>query len=74
LFEDLDLSRRLREQGRVTLVRNAVLEVSARRWQGEGALRCTLRNWMLRALYTLGVDPERLSKMYPSHSPRAGHP
>lgn len=70
LFEDLDLSRRLREQGRVSLVRGAVLEVSPRRWQREGPLRCTLRNWMLRILYTLGVAPERLLRMYPPQSPR----
>jgi len=74
LFEDLDLSRRLRGQGPMTLVQNAVLEISPRRWQREGPLRCTLRNWMLRILYTLGVDPERLRRMYPPHSPRTDHP
>lgn len=72
LFEDLDLARRLRGQGQVTLLENAVLEVSPRRWQREGPLRCTLRNWMLRVLFSLGVDPERLHRMYRPHSPRAG--
>ncbi len=72
LFEDLDLARRLRGQGQVTLVRHAVLEVSPRRWQREGRLRCTLRNWTLRILFSLGVGPERLCRMYPPHATRAG--
>lgn len=65
LFEDIDLTRRLREHGAVRLLSQATLRVSARRWQREGALRCTLRNWMLRTLYRAGVAPERCARLYP---------
>jgi len=65
LFEDVDLSRRLRRAGRVRLVHDARLWVSARRWEEEGALRRTLRNWILTAGYAAGVHPDRLAR----HSP-----
>lgn len=68
LFEDVSLSKALRRAGaRVALLDDAVLETSARRWEREGFLRCTLRNWMLRALYEVGVPPERLARRYRPH-------
>jgi rSAM/selenodomain-associated transferase 2 len=73
LFEDLELSRRLRRAGRIVLV-DATLEVSGRRWRSEGALRCTLRNWALTAAWSLGVDPARLVRYYPPYSARTAKP
>lgn len=64
LFEDVEFSRRLRRRTSIHLVRNARLWVSARRWKQEGALRCTLRNWMLVGAYFLGRDPEALAAHY----------
>ncbi|MCC6407691.1 MAG: TIGR04283 family arsenosugar biosynthesis glycosyltransferase [Planctomycetes bacterium] len=68
LFEDVELSRRLRRSSRARLVAGAELAVSARRWQREGALRATLRNWMLMAAFLAGADPARLVRRYPPHS------
>ncbi|MBI5434532.1 MAG: TIGR04283 family arsenosugar biosynthesis glycosyltransferase [Planctomycetes bacterium] len=68
LFEDVEFSRRLRRVARARLVANAELVVSARRWQREGALRATLRNWMLMAAFLAGADPARLVRRYPPHS------
>lgn len=68
LFEDVDLSRRLARNARWTRVRDAELVISARRWQKEGALRTTLRNWMLRVGYALGVSPARLARFYAAHT------
>jgi hypothetical protein len=68
LFEDLDLARRLRARAPVTLL-EAELKVSPRRWRREGALRCTARNWLLRGLYSVGVAPQRLARLYPAHVP-----
>lgn len=65
LFEDLDLSRRLRRHGTVRWVGDAELCVSPRRWEHEGRLRCTLRNRILLALFRIGVDPARLVRLYP---------
>jgi rSAM/selenodomain-associated transferase 2 len=70
LFEDVDLSRRLARLGRVRLVEGARLTVSARRWQREGPLRCTLRNWILTLAYAAGVPPERLARHYRRHGAR----
>jgi rSAM/selenodomain-associated transferase 2 len=71
LFEDVDLSRRLRGAARPRLVRGARLGVSARRWKREGALRATLRNWMLSIAYAAGANPERLARLYPPPADRS---
>jgi rSAM/selenodomain-associated transferase 2 len=64
LMEDVDLMRRIRRRGdRICILSERVL-TSARRWQKEGALYCTLRNWTIFTLYTLGVSPERLVRFY----------
>jgi len=67
LFEDLDLSRRLRSRGRITLVREATVVCSPRRWEREGRLRRTLKNWILTGLWFSGVAPERLARFYAPH-------
>lgn len=64
LFEDVDLSRRLRRHARPVLVDAARLDVSARRWQREGALRTTLRNWMIRFAFEAGISVHRLARFY----------
>ncbi len=66
LFEDLDLSARLRRQGGVRLVRAARITISARRWEREGRLRRTLKNWCLTAAWAAGVDPALLARYYPT--------
>ena len=68
IFEDVDLSLRLRKLGAVRLLPGATLAVSARRWREEGALRCTLRNWMLCARFFCGADPRRLAAEYRPHA------
>ena len=74
LFEDVDLSRRLRGASRPRLIESAVLRVSPRRWQREGPLRATFRNWILQVRYAAGADPERLARRYAPHPPESGHP
>jgi rSAM/selenodomain-associated transferase 2 len=64
LMEDVEIMGRIRKQGgRITIVKRAVM-TSARRWEKEGVIRCTLRNWLLISLYFAGVSPERLSRLY----------
>jgi rSAM/selenodomain-associated transferase 2 len=65
LFEDLDLTRRLRALGAVRLVPEAEIVVSARRWEREGVVRRTLKNWCLTAAWAAGVAPARLARYYP---------
>jgi len=64
LMEDVDLMRRVKKAGKkIRFVRQPVW-TSARRWQQEGILFCTLRNYALIILYSLGISPERLCRYY----------
>ena len=63
LFEDVEMSRRLRRLGRVCRLRPPA-RTSPRRWERDGTLRTVLRMWVLRALYYVGVSPERLARHY----------
>lgn len=63
LMEDIEICRRLRRAGRIVQLDLAVT-VSARRWEREGPLVTTLRNWTLAALFYLGVEPGRLKRWY----------
>lgn len=66
LMEDVELMARIKKRGdRISIIPEKVL-TSARRWECEGVLRCTARNWAIQALYACGVPPERLVKWYPS--------
>lgn len=64
LMEDVFISRRLRQLGRVVVGRKRIF-VSPRRWQQQGIIRQTLRNWTLTALAAAGVSPDWLSRFYP---------
>jgi hypothetical protein len=64
LMEDVDLMRRLKRAGLRIALLNKRVSTSPRRWEQEGALYCTLRNWALMALYLVGWPVERLAKYY----------
>ncbi len=64
LMEDVELMKRIRRRrDRISIIPEKVL-TSARRWEKEGILYCTLRNWVLQTLYVLGVSPEQLARWY----------
>jgi hypothetical protein len=64
LMEDVELMRRIRKAGdRISIIPERV-RTSPRRWEKEGVLFCTLRNWTLITLYFLGVPPEKLARFY----------
>lgn len=63
IMEDVDLMRRLKKAGIVVMLKDKVA-TSARRWDKEGAVYATIRNWLLITLYYIGVAPERLYKFY----------
>jgi rSAM/selenodomain-associated transferase 2 len=65
LMEDVFLSLRLRQQGAMVVAPRRIY-VSPRRWQRQGVVRQTLRNWTLTALAAAGVHPDRLAPFYPS--------
>ena len=64
IMEDVDLMRRIKKKGgKIHILRDRV-KTSARRWEREGILYGTLRNWLLVSLFCAGVKPDRLARFY----------
>ncbi len=63
LMEDVDMVRRLRQQGAVRSLPLTMLS-SARRWRRNGWFRHSTRNLCLLTLYFMGMSPTRLSRWY----------
>jgi len=66
IMEDVELMKRIRKRGdRIHIIPEKV-RTSARRYEQEGIIYTTIRNWMLQLQYALGVSPERLVRWYKS--------
>ena len=64
IMEDVELMQRIKRRGgKIKIIPELVL-TSPRRWQKEGVVFCTLRNWLLVSLFLLGVKPESLARFY----------
>ena len=63
LFEDIDLVRALRAQGRFVVLPESV-ETSGRRYERNGVLRTVLQHQLALAAYFLGVDRDRVAAWY----------
>jgi len=64
VMEDVELMRRIKRLGyRICIIPQKV-KTSSRRWEEEGIIYCTLRNWALMSLYLFGVQPDKLVKLY----------
>ncbi len=64
LMEDVELMKRIRERGDKIMIIPEKVRTSPRRYEQEGIIYCTLRNWVVQALYARGVSAERLGKWY----------
>jgi rSAM/selenodomain-associated transferase 2 len=64
LMEDVEFMRRVKKSGCHLCIIPEKVKTSPRRWEKEGVLYCTLRNWTLISLYLSGVNPEKLVKFY----------
>ena len=64
IMEDIEFMRRMKKAGSRIFVVPQKVNTSPRRWEKEGVLYCTLRNWALIGLYLLGVKPEKLVRFY----------
>jgi rSAM/selenodomain-associated transferase 2 len=63
IMEDYDFARRLSKAGRLAFL-ECPIQVSDRRWRNSGLLR-TLWSWFLiQGLYSLGVPPRNLARLY----------
>ncbi len=64
IMEDVDFMRRLKaRKGRIHITHMKV-RTSSRRWEKEGIIYGTLRNWTLMILYLFGMSPEKLARFY----------
>lgn len=63
LMEDIELSRRLRREGRPACLKTRA-ETASRRWEAHGVWRVVVRMWALRLAYSVGADPQRLARHY----------
>jgi rSAM/selenodomain-associated transferase 2 len=66
LMEDVELMRRIKKSGNKIRIFHERAMTSPRRWEKEGVIYCTLRNWTLQILYFLGVSPHKLIRFYKS--------
>ncbi len=64
IMEDVELMQRVKKDGKKIKFISSKVQTASRRWEKEGIVYCTLRNWSLRTLYLLGVPPEKLKKFY----------
>ena len=64
LMEDVRLMQDFKKRGCKVLLSGVPVRTSARRWQKEGLIYTTLRNWVIISLYYMGVNPSRLKKFY----------
>jgi rSAM/selenodomain-associated transferase 2 len=66
LMEDVELMRRVKKSGNKIWIFYDRVMTSPRRWEKEGVICCTLKNWTLQALYFLGMSPHKLARFYKS--------
>lgn len=64
LMEDVELMWRIKKLGEKIHIIPYKVKTSSRRWDKEGVIYCTLRNWFLISLFLLGLPPEKFVKLY----------
>jgi rSAM/selenodomain-associated transferase 2 len=64
IMEDVEIMQRIKKRkGKICIIGKAV-RTSPRRWEKEGIVYTTLRNWLILSLYLFGVRPEKLIRFY----------
>jgi len=64
IMEDVELMLRIKRLKKNIFIIPDKVKTSSRRWEKEGIIYCTLRNWLLIILFFLGFPPEKLVKYY----------
>ncbi|MEQ8752237.1 MAG: TIGR04283 family arsenosugar biosynthesis glycosyltransferase [Coleofasciculus sp. G1-WW12-02] len=63
IMEDFEFIRRLKHQGRISIVPASIL-TSGRRWERLGIIKTTLINQLIILGYFFGVSPDKLARWY----------
>jgi hypothetical protein len=63
-MEDVEFMRRIRRRGDRILIIPKTVMTSPRRWEREGVVYATIRNWTFQLLYLSGVPPAQLARFY----------
>lgn len=64
IMEDVELMRRIKQRGDAIRIVGKQVQTDPRRWEREGLVYSTLRNWVLMSLYLMGVSPHKLVRYY----------
>ena len=64
IMEDVDIMQRIKKRGDTIEIINKRVQTNPRRWEKEGMVFGTLRNWILMILYLTGVSPHKLGRWY----------
>lgn len=67
IMEDVALMQKIKKDNRKIIFLKTAVATSARRWEKEGLIYGTLRNWVLIILFLCGVSPDRLAAKYKIH-------
>lgn len=63
IMEEMGFSKALRASGKTKMIK-PYIHISARRWETNGIVRTTIKNWLITLLYLMGFSLERLTKLY----------
>ena len=64
IMEDVDIMQQIKKRGDAIEIINKRVQTNPRRWEIEGMVFGTLRNWTLMILYLVGVSPHKLGRWY----------
>ncbi|MDD5772685.1 MAG: TIGR04283 family arsenosugar biosynthesis glycosyltransferase [bacterium] len=64
IMEDVDLMLRIKKNNGRIHIFSASVTASPRRWENEGILYYTLKNWIITTLYFIGISPDKLKIFY----------
>ena len=63
IMEDIEICKRLRKISAPVCLKVEVI-TSCRKWEHDGILLTILKMWSLRLFYFLGINPNKLAKLY----------
>jgi len=64
VMEDIELMHRIKRLGGKIRILSDRVVTSPRRWEKEGVVYCTLRNWALSLLFFLDIPSQKLEKFF----------